>query len=227
MKSHLFVLVSFFLAGRVVVSFRATPAVRLMNTRQSMSMSSTDTSKQEQEKSGASTTTATTTIPENKLIQLLRLLLPGEGQSYGNRATLHAVNAKRKLLDPQMWTHVFFFQSMFFSYHARLMDLFILLSITTPLSLVYHYTYEKPGRLAQLEGIAAKALFLYGVVQLFYAPTLTYRTIEFILFLFTVVIFIGTNFQKNLYEPWHCLMHVVPTIWATVVAVGHKPLIVL
>ena len=221
MNSHCFVLVSCFLVG-ISHAFRVTPAVSLMKTR--LTMSSIDTSTQ-QEVTGASTTS--TAIKEDKLTQLLRLLLPGEGQSYGNRATLHAVNAKRGLLDPQMWTHVFFFQSMFFSYHARLMDLFILLSITTPLSLMYHYTYEKPGRLAQLEGIAAKALFLYGVVQLFYAPTLIIRTVEFILFLLTIVIFIGTNFQKSLYEPWHCLMHVVPTIWATVVAVAHKPLIVL
>ena len=224
-KHHLFLLVVFlFLAGRshafdVRVS---TSAVRRINTRLSMS-STTDTSKQEQE---ASTTTATSIQSENKVVQLLRLLLPGEGQSYGNRASLHAVNAKRGMLDPQMWTHVFFVQSMFFSYHARVLDLFLLLSITTPLSLMYHYTYEKPGRLAQLEGIAAKALFVYGVVQMFYAPNLTYRTIEFFLFLLTVIIFIGTNFQKSLYEPWHCLMHVIPPIWATVVAVAHKPLIV-
>ena len=223
-KHHLLLLVVFlFLAGRshafdVRVS---TSAVRRINTRLSMS-STTDTSKQEQEVS----TTATTIQSENKYVQLLRLLLPGEGQSYGNRASLHAINAKRGMLDPQMWTHVFFFQSMFFSYHARVLDLFMLLSITTPLSLLYHYTYEKPGRLAQLEGIAAKALFVYGVVQMFYAPNLTYRTIEFFLFLLTVVIFIGTNFQKSLYEPWHCLMHVIPPIWATVVAVAHKPLIV-
>ena len=223
-KHHLLLLVVFlFLAGRshafdVRVS---TSAVRRINTRLSMS-STTDTSKQEQEVS----TTATSIQSENKYVQLLRLLLPGEGQSYGNRASLHAINAKRGMLDPQMWTHVFFFQSMFFSYHARVLDLFMLLSITTPLSLLYHYTYEKPGRLAQLEGIAAKALFVYGVVQMFYAPNLTYRTIEFFLFLLTVVIFIGTNFQKSLYEPWHCLMHVIPPIWATVVAVAHKPLIV-
>ena len=199
-----------------------TTAVRRINTRLTMS-STTDTNKQEQEEIS---TTATSIQPDNKVVQLLRLLLPGEGQSYGNRATLHATNAKRGLLDPQMWTHVFFFQSMFFSYHTRVFDLFILLSITTPLSIMYHYTYEKPGRLAQMEGIAAKALFIYGVVQMFYAPNVTYRTIEFFLFLLTLVIFIGTNFQKSLYEPWHCLMHVVPTIWATVVAVAHKPLIV-
>lgn len=164
---------------------------------------------------------------ESMLNQLTRLLLPGEGQNFGDRAALHAIKATRKLTDPQMWTHAFFFMSMFFAHRNRLLDLFILLAITTPLSLVYHYTYERPGRLAQFEGVAAKLLFIYGVIQLFYAPSPIHLLSEGVLFLATVGIFIATNLQKRWYEPWHCLMHVVPPLWATCVAVAHKPLIML
>ena len=116
---------------------------------------------------------------------------------------------------------------MYFAHKFRLLDLLILLGVTTPLSLVYHFTYEKPGPLAQLEGIAAKLLFAYGVIQLFYAPSTTLLVTEGSLFLATVAIFIATNVRKQWYERWHCLMHVIPPLWATCVAVAHKPLIML
>jgi hypothetical protein len=159
--------------------------------------------------------------------RLARLLLPGEGQSFGDRSALHAINATRKVTDPQMWTHAFFFMSMYFALRYRLLDLFILLGVTTPLSLVYHHTYERPGRLAQLEGVAAKLLFVYGVIQLFYAPSPIHLLTEGSLFLATVVIFIATNIRKQWYERWHPLMHVVPALWSTCVAIAHKPLIML
>jgi hypothetical protein len=37
--------------------------------------------------------------------------------------------------------------------------------IITPLSLSYHHSYEKPGSIAQVEGIAAKVAFLIGLSQ--------------------------------------------------------------
>jgi hypothetical protein len=48
-------------------------------------------------------------------------------------------------------------------------DMFLLLALTTPLSILYHLTYEKPGTLAKAEGICAKLLYAYGAVQIFYA----------------------------------------------------------
>ena len=162
---------------------------------------------------------------ESKLKRLVRLLAPGEGQSYGNRTELHAAKATRKLSDPQMWTHSFFVINCIAAYQHQLFDLLLLTMITAPLSLAYHYSYEKPGVLAKMEGSAAKALFLYGLVQIFYAPSMTLKIVELFMLLLTVIIFVGTNLKPQLYESYHCLMHVVPPIWATIVAFKHTPLV--
>lgn len=161
----------------------------------------------------------------NPLQKIIRLLSPGEGQSYGDRSALHLANARRKLSDPQMWTHAFFVVNGIAAYRFKLYDLLILTSITAPLSVAYHYSYEKPGRLAQMEGTAAKALFTYGLLQIFRAPRLSLVLIESLLLLLTVVIFIGTNLKPHLYETYHCLMHIIPPVWATIVALTHTPLI--
>ena len=164
--------------------------------------------------------------PESKstLTTLLRLLLPGEGQSFGDRAALQARGATRGWLDVQIWTHGFFFIPMFLALKNHLVDLFVLLAVTTPLSLLYHYTFERPGVLTQLEGVAAKLLFLYGVAQLFHAPSTAALAAETVLFLGTVAVFIATNLKQQWYDPYHCLLHVVPALWAAVVAATHKPL---
>jgi hypothetical protein len=162
---------------------------------------------------------------DNPFHQILRLLSPGEGQSFGDRSALHLANARRKFSDPQMWTHVFFVVNGVAAYRFKLYDLLILTSITAPLSVVYHYSYEKPGRLAQIEGTAAKALFTYGLLQIFRAPSFSLVLIESLLLLFTVAIFLATNLRPHLYEPYHCLMHIIPPVWATIVALTHTPLI--
>lgn len=159
---------------------------------------------------------------ESLLLQLLNLLKPGEGQL---QQVGRGQDARRKFSDPQMWTHIFFFISGFTALRCELYDLFILTLTTTPLSLAYHYSYERPGRLAQTEGLAAKSLFLYGLIQIFRAPSMSLAFLEFMLLFLTVVIFVSTNLKPKLYEPYHCFMHVIPPLWITVVAATHSPLI--
>ena len=161
---------------------------------------------------------------KNPMSAFTRLFTSG-GQSSGNRLALHAVNAKRKWSDPYMWTHIFFVMNGIAAYQNKVFDLFLLTLITAPLSVWYHYSYEKPGKLAQIEGIAAKALFTYGVVQIFRAPNVSLVIAEIFMLIFTVVIFLGTNLKPHLYDSYHCLMHIVPPIWATIVAMAHTPLI--
>ena len=175
---------------------------------------------------GAASTTAVL-VPGNDnsvLMRLIGLLSPGEGQSHGNRSALHASNTTRSMSDPQMWTHIFFVMNGLIAYDKKVYDLFFLTVITAPLSVVYHYSYEKPGRLAQLEGSAAKALFMYGFIQILRAPTALLAFFEVLMMILTVAIFVGTNLRPNLYEPYHCFMHVIPPIWATVVALTHTPI---
>ena len=148
----------------------------------------------------------------------------GGGQSHNGRAELHKTGATRKYTDPQMWTHVFFVLAGVLAFQRSMWDLLLLLTVVTPMSLLYHRTYEKPGFLAKAEGISAKVLFVYGTMQIFAAPTMTLKLIEFSFFLATVGVFVYTNLHNDLYDPWHCLMHVVPSAWSAVVAVTHVPL---
>ena len=56
-------------------------------------------------------------------------------------------------------------------------------------------------------------------------PSAILRMYEFGLFLATVFLFLVTNYYPALYDPWHCFMHIVPSIWAIIVANYHKPLL--
>lgn len=159
--------------------------------------------------------------------KVLLLLRPGEGQLHGNRCELHIACVKRSAWDPQMWTHSCLFLAAIFAAYSELYDMCTLLSLTAPLSTIYHFHYEKPGIIAKAEGILAKTMFVYGVLQLFQAPTNMVLFYELVLLTFTLVVFIGTNVAKEFYEPWHCLMHVIPAVWAVVLAMHHPPLIMI
>ena len=85
------------------------------------------------------------------------------------------------------------------------------------------------GALAQAEGASAKLLFLYGATQtlancpagqpgLFGAEACCLGL--------TLGCFVGTNFDKDLYERWHPWgLHVVPGVWSSLVALEHTSLL--
>ena len=156
------------------------------------------------------------------IVNLLKLT--GKGQEFGERKSLHERNARRKWHDLQLTTHLCFLVSAWLALQNKVYDLFILLLLVTPLSVLYHYRYERSGVIARLEGFSAKLLFLYGVVQMLQPSSVL---IEYACMLLTICIFIGTNIFRSLYDPWHCLMHVIPAFWAAVVATHHPPLILL
>ena len=120
-------------------------------------------------------------------------------------------------------SHIFFVLSAFQSFANCNLELLSLTSITTLFSLIYHISYEKPGIVANIEGILAKVLFLYGVLQLFFAPSSLPLLFEIVLFIATTTVFIVTNIRKDFYDPWHCFMHIFPPIWIYLVASYHKP----
>ena len=103
----------------------------------------------------------------NIFTNVVSLLGPGEGQSYGDRESLHQAGATRKWTDPIMWTHICFVFAVGISMIRGLYDMALITAIVIPLSLLYHYTYEKPGTLAKVEGTMAKLLFVYGIAQIF------------------------------------------------------------
>lgn len=151
----------------------------------------------------------------------------GEGQTFGDRAFKHSNNIKRSPTDPQIWTHIFFFVSYAICWKNRIWELAMLVGCTKILSLVYHFQYEKPGILAKVEGFSAKVLFAYGVAQIFNSVSPILTLVETFLMLLTSAVFIVTNIKKEFYDPWHCLMHVIPALWVSVVGMSHSPLIKL
>ena len=166
----------------------------------------------------------TLTAPlQEKIGEVAKLLKPGEGQL--QNAKFHEMGAVRGMEDPMMWTHVFFAIGAAIAAIHGLWDMAILTTIVLPLSLAYHRSYEKPGLLTNVEGVAAKALFLYGVLQLTNCPSHGTFLVECALLVSTMTVFIATNLNKKLYEPWHALMHFIPPVWGTFVAVNHTPLV--
>ena len=125
-----------------------------------------------------------------------------------------------------MWTHIFFVIAGWVAFQRGLFDLLFVTMIMVPLSLLYHYFYEKPGILTQLEGISAKLLFLYALCQIFFAPSTIIFSLELFFLFVTVFIYVITNIKKDYYDPWHCFMHIIPSFWSIIVSMYHKPLFV-
>ena len=91
---------------------------------------------------------------------------------------------------------------------------------------MYHFQREMPGPLATIEGTVAKALFIYGVAQLLHCPDPTAMAVQSCCASLTLVTFVATNLWPGLYERYHPIgMHVVPGLWAFVVATHHVDLL--
>lgn len=156
-------------------------------------------------------------------LKIMKLFKPyGDGQI---KEKFHKCNLKRDITDIQIYTHICFIYGIYIANENKIYDLFLLLNIMTPLSIMYHINYEKQGLVAKIEGFFAKLLFIYGFIQLFNAKTNILICIECILMISTILVYVITNINKDLYEPYHCLMHIIPAIWAGIVAHHHPCLI--
>ena len=124
-----------------------------------------------------------------------------------------------------MWTHIFLVVAAMVAIDRSVYDLASILVVVTPLSYLYHLTYEQPGKIAMWEGFFAKLLFCYGFYQIFQAPTMSLLITEVLLCILTLLTFLATNIRKNLYDPFHILMHIVPSVWSIIVALYHAPII--
>lgn len=158
---------------------------------------------------------------------LVRKLMLGEGQVDEVRQKLHLEGKKRHINDLQVYSHLGFVIASYLARINKVNDLHILLNIVTIFSCGYHYQYEKPGKLAIADSIFAKLLFIYGLLQISNTTTNTLKIAEIILAISTVAILITTNTIRSLYEPWHALMHIIPSIWASIVAIYHTPLLLI
>ena len=152
------------------------------------------------------------------------------GQIQGNRIHYHKIGAKRKVTDHFIWSHIFLVIGSVTAFYKKRFELSVLIAVTTILSTLYHFEYEKPSRLAKLEGISAKVLFIYGACQtILKAPSisLSILLIELLLLFTTLSFFLLTNIYPELYDKYHCFgLHIVPSFWAIVVAMWHKPFLI-
>lgn len=157
------------------------------------------------------------------------LLQSGDvGQIQGNRLHFHKINAKRTFSDHFIWSHVFLIIGSITAFINKIYELSVLIAFTTILSTLYHYEYEKPSYLAKLEGLSAKILFIYGACQtIFKAPFIYIKIIELFLLITTLSFFLITNIFPESYDKYHCFgLHIIPALWAIVVATYHTPFII-
>ena len=154
------------------------------------------------------------------------LLNPGQGQAFtAERRELHAVNARRKWLDVMVLpSHAPMLASSWFSLSSGVVELGLLSFVTLVLSILYHRRYEKPGKLCTAEGITAKVLFVYGVLQMPRAPSLPLFRAELLCAVGTALFFVATNAFKSTYDSFHPLgLHIIPAAWCAIVGLHHAP----
>ena len=138
--------------------------------------------------------------------------------------------ATRSLDDPHMYSHIALLPTIPLAATHGVVELALLQSVVVGLSAAYHRSYERPGALAQIEGTAAKVLFIYGTMQTLtnFPPSMALFVAEAGCLGATVSTFAVTTLHKkdiNMYDQWHPWgLHVVPGLWSILVATNHSAL---
>ena len=135
----------------------------------------------------------------------------------------------RHASDAQIWTHIFFVPALFISFYT-MFELFLLLVVVVPLSIANNVNLERPGLLSRVEGLAAKTLFVYGVLQMLYksyASVFVFNVICFVLTFSTFIVTLRLNLYHDQRSTWEILhptgMHFVPALWATITSMYNQP----
>lgn len=180
-------------------------------------------------RSAALSTTTTRRDKSSEIAKRVsRLLLDPVGRGR-DKARAKPYGASRYNEDPMMFTHAAFVPGLIVAASRGLFDLAGLQTTLLALSLAYHRDFERPGRLARLEGTVAKAFFVYGVAQILYCPSdidgMVYVA-EIGCSLLTVGTFLFTNLWPETYDTYHPVgLHVIPGLWSLLVAFNHVPLV--
>ena len=108
-------------------------------------------------------------------------------------------------------------------------DALVLITVMVFLSVWYHREAEKNTLVAKIELCSTCTLFVYGIAQCFYAPSVLVLAGEALCAWVTVSTYISCFFiceNKALYDRWHPIgLHLVPAVWALLVAALHERLI--
>ena len=134
----------------------------------------------------------------------------------------------RSWCDPQVVSHVALLPAIVIAAVRvpPLLELVLLQTVVVVLSLIWHRQHERECCFAKVEHLFAHALFVYGAVQTWFAPTPGLLLIEVICAVSTLATYVATAERPELWEIWHPIgLHVVPGVWSAVIAALHKRLL--
>jgi hypothetical protein len=126
-------------------------------------------------------------------------------------------------------SHLAFLPAVVVALVRGVYDAAALTSVMVFLSIWYHREAEKNQLVAKIELCSTCTLFAYGISQCLYAPGIPVLTAEVVCAWITVWTYIAGFFMsehKNLYDFWHPIgLHLVPALWAFLVASFHQRLL--
>ncbi len=135
---------------------------------------------------------------------------------------------KRSWCDAQVVTHVALLPAIVIA-AARVPPLFELVLLQTSvvlLSLIWHRNHERDCYFAKVEHLFAHALFVYGAVQTWFAPTRDVFVIEVVCAVWTFATYVATAAWPEVWQTCHPIgLHVVPGVWSAVIAALHERLL--
>lgn len=147
---------------------------------------------------------------------------------------LHAVSyqrvpgRQREWNDVQMCSHIALLPAICIA-AARvppLLELVTLQSVVVVLSLLWHRSHEREGCFAKVEHLFAHALFVYGAVQTWFAPSADVLAVELLCACGTLATYAATTVRPELWEMLHPIgLHVVPGLWSGLIAALHGRLL--
>lgn len=140
-----------------------------------------------------------------------------------------ALMPKRAWDDFVVSSHLAFIPAVVVALIRGLYDAVALITVMVFLSIWYHREAEKNLLIAKIELCSTCALFIYGVLQFFHAPGMQVLSFEVGCAFTTILTYIVGFFiykHKHLYDFWHPIgLHLVPALWALLVASFHKRLL--
>jgi hypothetical protein len=93
-------------------------------------------------------------------------------------------------------------------------------------SLLWHRSRERECGLARVEHLFAHLLFVYGVVQTWFAPTRVLFAVDAVCAAVTLGTFVATGAWPALWPFWHPIgLHVFPGLWSISIATFNDSLL--
>jgi hypothetical protein len=129
----------------------------------------------------------------------------------------------RNWSDPLVWSHLFLIYPTITCFMYDVFELGILMILLGSLSTLYHRSSERDFFI--LEAIFAHITYLYGIIQIWYAPKTIIIVVESTCAISMLGLFIFTARHPTKYEQLHTLQHIICSIWILIIAIFHFSLL--